>query len=86
MALPDHAFLLAQLPDGLPYRRLEAYLSLEAVITYLLHKPGAHVTLTMREAPAVAMVSRLPLLAIRSGIQRLERGLSTHPTAPETPS
>jgi hypothetical protein len=41
---------------------------MKAVIAYMLRTPGEYVTLSLSDAPRVAIVSRLPLLAIRSAI------------------
>ena len=46
---------------------------MQAVIAYMLRTPGEYVTLSLSDAPRVAIVSRIPLLAIRSAIVRLER-------------
>ena len=46
---------------------------MEAVIAHMLRSPGEYVTLSLSDAPRVAIVSRLPLLAIRSAIERLSR-------------
>jgi hypothetical protein len=70
---PDTQTLIDLLPPGTPERRLEAFLAMEAVIGFMLRAPGEYVTLNLSDAPKVATVSRLPLLAIRSAIGRLER-------------
>jgi hypothetical protein len=70
---PDTQTLIDLLPPGTPERRLEAFLAMTAVIAYMLRSPGEYVTLTLCDAPRVAIVSRIPLLAIRSAIVRLER-------------
>ena len=46
---------------------------MEAVIGFMLRSPGEYVTIDLSDAPKVATVSRLPLLAIRAAIVRLER-------------
>jgi hypothetical protein len=46
---------------------------MEAVIGFMVRSPGECVILSLSDAPRVAIVSRLPLLAIRSAIVRLER-------------
>jgi hypothetical protein len=41
---------------------------MEAVIGFMVRSPGECVILSLSDAPRVAIVSRLPLLAIRSAI------------------
>ena len=70
---PDTQSLIALLPPGTPERRLEAFLAMEAVVGFMARSPGEYVILRINDAPKVATVSRLPLLAIRAAIVRLER-------------
>lgn len=63
--------LIALPPSGSPERRLEAYLALEAVITWVKKTPGKVGILRVDDAPKIATVSRLPLLAVRTAIGRL---------------
>ena len=70
---PDTQTLIDLLPPGTSERRLEAFLAMEAVIGYMARSPGGCVILKISDAPRVAIVSRLPLLAIRAAIVRLER-------------
>jgi hypothetical protein len=70
---PDSQTLIDLLPPGTPDRRLEAFLAMEAVIGFMVRSPGECVILSLSDAPRVAIVSRIPLLAIRSAIVRLER-------------
>lgn len=70
---PTTTALIALLPPASPDRRLEAFLAMEAVIGFMLRSPGEYVTIDLSDAPKVATVSRLPLLAIRAAIVRLER-------------
>ena len=74
---PTIAALIALLPPGSPARRLEAFLAMEAVIGFMARSPGEYVILRINDAPKVATVSRLPLLAIRSAIERLSRPQQT---------
>ena len=65
---------MALLPAGSPERRLEAYLALEAVLTWVKKTPGKVGILRLDDAPKIATVSRLPLLAVRTAIGRLVNG------------
>jgi len=79
----DH--LTALLPHGDPLRRLELFIAMEAVIGFMQRMPGQYVTMTIEAAPRVQMAAKmagitLPLLAIRSAIERLIRAVN----APQT--
>ena len=74
------------LPAGSPERRLEAYLALEAVIGWIQKTPGTVGILRLDDAPRIAAVSRLPLLAVRTAIAKLICPQGTPPRLSRSPA
>ena len=75
--------LISLLPPGPPIRRLELFMSLEAVRDYMISKRGEYVMLELRESPLIAMRYKMPVLTIRAAIDRLARAVNAHHTPVE---
>ena len=72
------AKLKAKLPAGPPPHRLESFLALEQVLAYVRQAPGRLVIVRSSDAPKVLMAAKmrgvtLPLLAVRTAIERLSK-------------
>ena len=72
------AKLTAKLPPGPPPHRLESFLALEQVLAYVRQAPGRLVIVRSSDAPRVMMAAKLrgvslPLLAVRTAIERLSQ-------------
>ena len=70
--------LKAKLPPGPPPQRLESFLALEQVLAYVCQAPGRLVIIRSSDAPRVMMAAKmrgvsLPLLAVRTAIERLSQ-------------
>ena len=70
--------LRAKLPPGPPPHRLESFLAMEQVLAYVRQAPGRLVIVRSSDAPRVMMAAKmrgvpLPLLAIRTAIERLSQ-------------
>lgn len=83
--------LIALIPAGDPLRRLELFLAFEVVIGFMLKMPGKVVSLTVQDAARVQMAAKLrgvsiPLLSIRTAIERLMRAVDADQTHPEVTS
>lgn len=70
--------LKAKLPAGAPPHRLESFLAMEQVLDYVRQAPGRLVIIRSGDAPRVMMAAKLrgvslPLLAVRTAIERLSQ-------------